>query len=94
MPPGAEFAWQAFWRLHGDRGYVSVTSKIIEAGMGGIGTVDARPCRIPFSSIDLYASRYEIEGEAFDLFIALIEVLDREFLAVEAEKARERASKR
>lgn len=62
--------------------------------MGGVGLVEPRPGRIPFSAIDRYAQRYGIEGSGFDLMCELIEVVDREFLAIEGERAKERAAQK
>jgi hypothetical protein len=60
--------------------------------MGGATIIEPRPGRIPFSAIDRYAERYEIEGEAFDLLVDLVNRLDSAFMKWDAEKARERAA--
>lgn len=68
------------------------TSRVIAVGMGGATIIEPRPGRIPFSAIDRYADRYEIDGEAFDLLVELVSRLDSEFMKWDAEKARERAT--
>jgi hypothetical protein len=90
VPPGAEFAWEAFWRLHGDRAHVTTGFAV---PMGAV-LIEPRPGRIPFSAIDRYARRYGIMGSEFDLFLGIIEAVDKEYLAIEAEKAEERAAQR
>lgn len=90
MPPGAEFAWAAFRRLHADRPHL-VTG--VGVPMGGT-IIEPRPGRIPFSAIDGYARRYGIEGSTFDVLVSVIDACDAEFLAVDAERARERAARR
>lgn len=93
VPPGTEFAWSAFWRLHDDRPHV-ITGSVIAAGMGGATIIEPRPGRIPFSAIDRYARRFGIAGSAFDLMLALLDKLDSEFMAWEGEVARARAAAR
>lgn len=61
--------------------------------MGGM-IIEPRAGRIPFSAIDAYATRYGIEGEAFDLLLRLVTECDGEYLAVEAERAKARAERR
>lgn len=94
VPPGAEFAWEAFWRLHSSRQMIPLifTSKVIEAGMGGVAIThsETKPRRIPFAAVDRYAHRYGIAGAAFDLFLALIEKLDDAYVTWEGEKLRDR----
>lgn len=90
MPPGAEFAWEAFWRLHHDRPHV-VTGFAVR--MGAI-VIEPRPGRIPFGALDRYARRFGIVGSAFDLLAELVGRLDHEFLAWDAERARQRAAAR
>jgi hypothetical protein len=63
----------------------------ISVGMGST-VIEPRPGRIPFTAIDTYARRYELDGESFDLFLGLLEPLDREFLDWERERAAERAA--
>lgn len=89
MPPGAEFAWAAFWRLHADRPYVTTG---VGAPMGAT-IITPRAGRIPFAATDRYARRYGVTGGAFDLLLELIDQLDREFLAWEAERARQTATR-
>lgn len=43
---------------------------------------------IPFTAIDAYARRYEIEGDDFAVLAKLIRVCDAEFVAVMSEKAK------
>lgn len=71
---------------------MTMTVNIIEAGMSGapITKTLPQPGRIPFGAIDRYARRYGIEGEAFDRLVTLIDPMDREYLAWEAEQTRER----
>lgn len=90
VPPGAEFAWGAFWRLHGDRQHVTAG---FAAPMGAT-VIEPRPGRIPFRSIDAYARRYGVIGSEFDRWLALIEAVDKEYLAIETEKAEEREAQR
>ena len=89
MPPGGEFAWEAFWRLNGDRPY-SVSGYSIP--MGGV-ILPPRPGRIPFTSVNAYADRYEIEGQAFDTFVILIEAMDREYVAWEIQRVKEQVER-
>lgn len=72
------------------------TVKVIEGGMSGVALTgtEARPGRIPFAAIDRYAKRFGIEGEAFDLMLALFTPLDETYLAWEREQAEERARAR
>lgn len=93
VPAGAEFAWAAFWRLHGDRPHI-IEGSVIAAGMGGATLIEPRPGRIPFGAIDRYARRFGIDGSAFDLLLRFVDVLDDEFLAWESERARQRAAAR
>jgi len=90
VPPGAEFAWAAFWRLHADRPYL-VTGFAVPMGAT---IIEPRAGRIPFSAIDAYARRYGVEGSEFDTLEALVGACDAEFMAIEAERARERAAQR
>lgn len=90
MPPGAEFAWAAFWRLNADRPYL-VTGFAVPMGAT---IIEPRAGRIPFSAIDGYAKRYGIEGADFDVMLSLVEACDTEYLAVQAEQAKERAERR
>ena len=90
MPPGAEFAWAAFWRLHADRPHI-VTGFAVPMGAT---IIEPRAGRIPFSAVDGYARRYVIRGSAFDTFTALIAACDDEYLKIDAERAKERAAAR
>ena len=90
VPTGAEFAWAAFWRLHADRPYL-VTGFAVAMGAT---VIEPRAGRIPFSAIDRYARRYGVEGSAFDTFAAIVSAVDNEFMAIEAERAKERAQAR
>lgn len=89
VPPGAEFAWVAFWRLHQDRPQIT-TSFVMPGGLSAVAIVEPRPGRIPFAAIDCYARRYEIEGSTFDLLLALVDRIDSEYLKWEAGRARDR----
>lgn len=61
----------AFWDLTSDRHI---------GAMGGTGS-------IPFTSLDRYASRYEIDGvDAFDRFRVILKALDAEYLKWLGEK--------
>lgn len=62
--------------------------------MGALALVEPRPGRIPFAAIDHYAQRYGIEGSGFDLLLTIVGVVDLEYLAIEGEKARERAAQK
>lgn len=67
---------------------------MITTGMGvpmGGTMIEPRAGRIPFLAVDAYARRYGIEGGGFDLLLGLIEPMDREYLAWDAERASERA---
>jgi hypothetical protein len=80
----------AFWRLHGDRPSI-VTGYSVAMGAT---VIEPRPSKIPFLAIDRYAERYGIVGEAFDMLLDLLGVLDTEYLAWDAEQAQTRAERR
>lgn len=63
--------WRAWHTLRFDRQY---------AGMEGV------PLPLPFSAIDAYARRYGIEGPTFEIFREIIQMMDAEYLEVEAER--------
>lgn len=65
MAPEYEPFYEAWETLRHDRQF---------GAMGGVS-------RIPFSAIDLWARRYEVDGEEFDLFVTLIAAIDDEFIA-------------
>jgi hypothetical protein len=56
----------------------------------GATIIEPIPGRIPFSAIDVYARRFDIGGEAFDQLLSLVGALDQEYLAIAAERSRER----
>jgi hypothetical protein len=89
MPPGGEFAWAAFWRLHSDRPMM-VTGYGIP--MGGT-VIQPRPGRIPFAAVDRYAKRFGVRGEAFDMFLSLVDAIDREYIAWETERFKQQTAK-
>jgi hypothetical protein len=88
LPPGTEFVWEAFWRLHHDR---STEIRGFAFPMGGM-ILQSVPGRIPFSAVHGYAQRFGIIGEDFDLLIALIQPLDLEYLEWDREKREASAS--
>lgn len=63
-------------------------------GAAGIVRTEFSPRRIPYSVIEIYAERRGIEGSAFDLLVELLDVIDAEYLAIEGEKAKERAAQK
>jgi len=56
----------------------------------GATVIEPIPGRIPFMSIDRYADRFGISGEAFDELLFFIGVLDREYLDIMAERSAQR----
>jgi hypothetical protein len=69
-----------------------MASQGISTPMGGT-VIEPIPQRIPFVSIDRYATRMGISGERFDFFLRWISALDREFLRFSAEQSRSRWEK-
>jgi hypothetical protein len=90
VPPGTEFAWEAFCALSGDRVWLMAGFAV---PMGAT-IIEPRPGPIPFSAIDRYARRYDISGSAFDLLVRLVALIDLEYRAIDAEQAKERAARR
>jgi hypothetical protein len=84
-----EFAWVAFWQLHGDR---PMSAHGFGAPMGAT-IIESLPGPIPFSAVDRYASRFEIEGEAFDRLLFFVSELDSEFLNHAREESKKRWEK-
>ena len=89
LPPDQEFAWTAFWCLNGDR---QMYSQGFGAPMGAT-IIEPIPGRIPFSAVDGYAHRFGIYGSAFDHLLYLVGELDQEYLAISAERSRDRWEK-
>jgi hypothetical protein len=48
---------------------------------------------IPFTAIDTYARRYEIEGEEFDLLLHSVRSIDEEFIVIMADRIKEETKK-
>lgn len=75
MPPWAGTIWAAWHRLQYDRQY---------GAMGG-------EAPLGFGSIDRYAVRYGIDGDAFELLHALVTAMDAEYLDWSGEKRKAEA---
>jgi hypothetical protein len=71
LAAGSEFHLEAFNALTTDRQI---------GAMGGAGP-------IPWSSMDRYAARHEITGDAYDHFLRMLKALDGAYLAFLAEQA-------
>jgi hypothetical protein len=59
----------------------------------GATIIESLPGPIPFSAVDRYASRFEIEGEAFDRLLFFVSELDREYLSYATEQSKSRWEK-
>lgn len=78
LPESLILYWAAWQNLRYDRQY----------GMEGWQSP------IPFVSIDVYARRYAIEGEEFDVLLRLVQAMDDEWLKYSEETRKERDAQR
>ena len=82
MPEGAEYVWNAFWALQGDR---TMAVHGFGGGMGGM-VIEAVPRPLSWRAIADYAEWYGIEGMDFDRFLILVGALDQEFMEIMEER--------
>lgn len=87
IPSWAATYWDGFAELTNDRPSVSETQTLPSLpGATPVMFTVSRELAIPFTSIDSYATRYGIAGDAFETFRHLIRAMDREYLKIAAEQ--------